>query len=417
LDGVTSPAPINPSWEHRLRRYPLLVLGALALAFVFVIVAGSGSSTASGRLGGDFPAFYGAGTIVSAGDIQSLYDPVTQAAAQADLLGDEEGFIMYPYAPHVAAAYQPLAALPYRLAYALHTGLMVSAFVGALWLVRPMIPLVSRWFGATTGAVITAYPVFVGVTGGQNTAISLFLIAAAWRAWHDDREVVAGLALALLLFRPQYALPLLGLALLDRRWRTVATAAVGATGIWALNAALFGATWVTSWLRQVEPLLEADAEVNAANEIAPIGVLHALHGVESPLALGIGGAVSAVIATGLAWLWWKRPVELTERMAITTCGLMLLGPHAIYYDSALVVFAVLFLVDRRHVTVRFAAMVWAAGLLHLVKHVAGASPLVIVLLAMLAYTARTVLSGRTDSTQAADGSDRVLPIHDSYSVR
>lgn len=403
----------DASWERRLRVYPALILGALAVAFVFVIVAGSGSTTASGRVGGDFPAFYGAGTIVSNGDIDSLYDPATQAAAQVELLGDEDGFIMYPYAPHVAAAYQPLAALPYRLAYVLHTALMVGAFVGALALIRPMVPLVGRWFGATVGAVLTAYPVFVGVTGGQNTAISLLLIAAAWRCWHDDRDALAGAALAVLLFRPQYALPLLGLALLDRRWRTVVVASIGASVVWTLNAVLFGAGWLTSWLRQVEPLLEADAEINAVNEIAPIGVLQAILGAESTTALVGGGAVSVVLAFGFAWLWWRRPVGLTERMAITTAGLMLLGPHAIYYDTALLAFATLVLLDRRLIDGRIAAVIWLAGTIHLTKNVLDVSPLIVVIVAVLGLTTQRLLR-RTD--QAADGSDRVLPIQDSYSV-
>lgn len=400
-------------WERRLRVYPAAVLGALALAFVIVVAAGSGSSTASGRIGGDFPAFYGAGTIVADGNIDSLYDPVTQAAAQARLLGDEPGFIMYPYSPHVAAAYQPLAALPYRLAYVLHTGLMVGALVGALALIRPMVPIVDRWFGATLGAIFTAYPVFVGLTLGQNTAISMLLIAVAWRCWHEDRDGIAGAALAILLFRPQYALPLIGLALLDRRWRTVAMAGIGAAAVWTVNAVLFGIDWLTSWLRQVEPLLERDAEINAANEIAPIGVLQALAGAESTGALLVGGAISATLALGFAWLWWRRPVGLTERMAITTAGLMLLGPHAIYYDATLLAFATLILLDRRLINGWAALLIWLSGTIHLTKTIADVSPLILVIFVVLGVAALRLLRPQN---QAADGSDRVLPIQDAYSA-
>lgn len=407
---MADPRALDPAWDTRLRRYPILLLGTLVATFVFVIVTDGGSSTASGRLGGDFPAFFGAGTIAADGNIDSLYDPATQAAAQANLLGDESGFIMYPYPPYVAAAYQPLTALPYRLAYVVHTGLMVGAFVAALALIRPMVPIVGRWFGATLGAVVTAYPVFVGVTGGQNTALSMLLIAAAWRCWHDDHDGLAGIALAVLLYRPQYALPLIGLAMLDRRWRTVAFAATGAMVVWAVNAALFGIDWLTSWLRQVEPLLEQDAEINAANEIAPIGVLQAIAGAESVAALLIGGAVSAALALGLAWLWWRRRVGLTERMAITTAGLVLLGPHAIYYDAALLAFATLVLLDRRLIGPRLTLLIWLGGTIHLTKTIGDVSPLILLIVALLAMTALRLLP---PTGQAADGSDRVLPIHDS----
>lgn len=397
-------------WERRLRTYPPLVVTALILAFVIVAFSADGSSTSTGRLGGDFPAFYGAGTIVNGGAIADLYDPATQAAAQSGLLGGEDGFIMYPYAPHVAAGYAPLAALPYRAAYAVHTAVMMGALVAALWLMRPMIGIVDRWFGATVAMTVTAYPVFVGVTGGQNTALSLLLIAAAWRAWHADRDALAGIALALLSFRPQYALPLLGLALLDRRFRTVMTASIGMGLVWAANAVLFGVDWVRVWLRKVTPLLEADATVNATNEIAPIGTLQALLGADSMFALVVGGAISLAVGCGFVWLWWRRPVGLTERMAITTCGLVLLGPHAIYYDSTLVAIGVFVLLDRGRVSGWTVGIVWAGGLTHLAADTLGASPLIAVIVAMLVVSGRALLG---DDDQAADGSERVLPIHDS----
>jgi hypothetical protein len=389
-----------------------LILFALGAAFVFVIVAGSGSSTATGRVGGDFPAFYSAGSIVADGDIDRLYDLDVQAAAQTELLGDEDGFIMYPYAPHVAAAYAPLSELPYRSAYLVHTVLMVSALIGALWLIRPMVPLVDRWFGAVVAGAMTAYPVFVGVLGGQNTAASLLLLAATWRAWHEDRDGWAGLALALLLFRPQYAIPLIGLALLDRRWRTVATASVGGAMVWVANAALVGPAWITVWYDGVRPLLEADAEINAANEIAPIGVLVAAFG-ESTLAIGVGGLVSVAAGVGLMVLWWRRPVDLTSRMAITTAALTLLGPHAIYYDSALLVFAVLVLLDRNRLSPVATAAIWAAGLVHLTKSIADVSPLIVVVLTVAGIAAQRL----STPDQPAGDPERVLPIQDSYSVR
>lgn len=399
---LTAPAPAAP--DERLTRYPKALLGALALAFVIVLASGSGSDTASGRVGGDFPAFYGAGTIVNDGDLDRLWDLPTQQAAQADLLGDEGGFIMFPYAPHVAAAYAPLAHLPYRLAYGLHTALMVGFLVGALHLLRPLVTVVDRYFPLTLAATSTAYPVFVGVGGGQNLALTLFLLAAVWRTLHDDREALTGLALAILLFRPQYALPLVGLLLLGRHWRAVAWATVGGAGVWLANALLLGPTWATDWLDGVQPLLEADAEVNATNEIAPIGFLHALWGTDSSAALAVGGAVSVTVVATLVTVWWRGRFDLAGRFAVTTVGLLLIGPHTIYYDSSLLVFATLVLVDREVVDVRLAAGVWAIGLVHLASGVVDASPLApVVVVAFVAVVAAV----------ARQSPDRVLPIQDS----
>lgn len=397
--------------ERRLTQYPIALLVALAAAFVFVIASGDGSDTASGRVGGDFPAFYSAGTIVADGDIEHLWDPATQAAAQDGLLDDEDGFIMFPYAPHVAGTYSLLARLPYRTAYVVHTAVMVGLLVGALALLRPMISVVDRRFALTLAAALTAYPVFVGIGGGQNTALTLFLVALIWRSLADDREAVAGLAAAALLFRPQYAVPIIGLLLLGRYWRAVTSAAAGAVGVWSVNAVILGPTWATTWLREVRPLLEADADVNALNEIAPIGFLHSILGTDATAALVVGGLVSVGIVAILVWCWWLSPLDLAERFAVTAGGLLLIGPHTIYYDSSLLLFTVLVLFDRGYIAQRAVAFAWAVGLLHLAKSTVGGSPLAVVALIVVAATLWRV-GGRRQADEC-----RVLPIQDSWSLR
>ncbi len=399
---------IDAAWQRRLMLYPRLILVTIAAAFVIVIAAGSGSDTASGRVGGDFPAFYSAGTIVANGDIDGLYDPAVQAAAQEELLGGEDGFIMYPYAPYVAGAYSALAGLPYRTAYVVHTALMVAALVGALTLIRPMVDILDRWFSLILGATATAYPIFVGTSGGQNTALTLLLLAATWRALADDREEWAGVAVALLLFRPQYALPMLGLLFLGRHWRAVGTAGIGAGAVFAINAAMVGPGWMMTWINGVRPLLEADAEINAVNEIAPMAFLHAVLGVDSSVAMIVGGTISIAVAVALSWLWWRQHLDLTSRFAVTAAGLTLLGFHTIYYDSSLCIFAVLVMLDRALIDVRIGICIWAAGLIQLGKESLGASPLAPVVLALFA-----LIVGKLWLAQTPAVPERVLPIHDS----
>jgi len=398
---------IDAAWQRRLTLYPRLILITIAAAFVIVIAAGSGSDTASGRVGGDFPAFYSAGTIIADGNVDGLYDPAVQAAAQQDLLAGEEGFIMYPYAPYVAGAYAAFSGVPYRTAYVIHTALMVAALVGALTLIRPMVSVLDRWFSLILGAVATTYPIFVGTSGGQNTALTLLLLAAVWRALADDREAWAGVAIALLFFRPQYALPMLGLLFLGRHWRAVGTAGIGAGVVFAVNAAIAGPGWLSTWIDGVRPLLEADAEVNAVNEIAPMGFLHAVLGVDSILAMIVSGVVSVGIALALSWLWWTRGLDLGSRFALTAAGLPMLGFHTIYYDAGLMLFAVLLMLDRRLIDVRVGIGIWAIGLIQLSKESLGASPLGPVALVLFG-----LIIGKLWLNQAP-ASERVLPIHDS----
>ena len=132
---------------ERLERAARAVLVAFVVAFLVTVATGSGSSTAAGRLGGDYPAFYSAGRIVLEGDASRLYEPGRQEQAQNDLFGGEhDGFLYFAYPTPVAALYTPFAALPYRLSYALHTLLMAGALVLALRVLRPIVPMLGRRF-------------------------------------------------------------------------------------------------------------------------------------------------------------------------------------------------------------------------------------------------------------------------------
>ena len=294
------------SLAWRLTWYPRLLLAAIGVAFVVVVVAGDGSSTSGGRVGGDYPAFYAAGTLVADGRIDELYDTAAQAEIQDDLLGGEEGYLGFAYAPHVAAAYAPLAELPYRTSYVVHTLLMAAALVAGLQLLRPVLRVVDEWFALIALVTISSYPMFMAIGGGQNTALTFLCLAAIWRALDEDREVAAGVAVTALMFRPQYALPVLGLLMLGRHRRALVTASIGAAVLWLLNAGLYGASWVTRWLDEVAPFLDDTAEANAPNAISLLGFQRALFGVDSPIALLVGGAASVAVVGILAWIWWRR---------------------------------------------------------------------------------------------------------------
>lgn len=397
----------DPALHRRLVWYPRVLLAVLAAAFVVIIASGDGSTTAGGRVGGDYPAFYAAGTLVAEGRLDDLYDTASQSAAQAELMGTEDGYLGFAYTPHVAAAYAPLASLPYRASYVVHTALMVGALVLALQLIRPMVRLVDEWFAASLLVTLASYPVFMAVGGGQNTAITILCLAGVWRGLADDREMAAGVAVTLLMFRPQYALPVLGLLLLGRHTRAVATAAVGAGVLWVVNAALYGVDWVTRWMAEVEPFLDATAVANARNAISVLGFGRAVLGVDAPLALALGGVAAIVVAGVLSFVWWRGAFDLDGRMALTATGLVLLSPHALFYDAGVMLITLLVLVDRDGRRWPLVAAVWAAALLHTTRHTFGATPFALVAVAVFVAT---LVMLRRDQV-------RVLPTQDSCRLR
>lgn len=369
----------------RMLRYSRAALFAVVAAFAISVLGSSGADTVSGRLGGDFPAFYAAGSIVGDGDWADLYDPDRQLAEQARLFpGSDDSFLYFAYPPHAAAAYRPLAALDYRLAYALHSVLMAGAAVAALALIRPMVPLVRRRFELTATAVLLFNPVLRAVTGGQNTALTLLGVAAVWRLLHDDEDLAAGLVVALLLYKPQVAVPLAGVLLLARRWRAVGGAAVGAVAVWGLGALLAGPAWLANWWTEVRAFAELDADVNGHNAISWLGVTEHLVGAGSTAAYALAGpfVLATVVAVSVVWLGDR--VDLATRFAVTAAGVLLMSPHAMFYDAGLLVITGVVALDRLGARAApVVGTVWVLSWSQLASGALGLAPMFVLMVAGL----------------------------------
>ena len=70
--------------QWRLTWYPRALFFSLTVGFLVAIFIGQGASTLTGRLGGDYPAFYGAGRIIAQGNAINLYNSRIQAEAQKE---------------------------------------------------------------------------------------------------------------------------------------------------------------------------------------------------------------------------------------------------------------------------------------------------------------------------------------------
>lgn len=369
----------------RLRVYPLAILATLAIALVVATVRYDVNDPAS-RLGGDYPSFYGAGSIVAAGDWDELYDPERQQSEQAGLIDDEGGYLYFSYPPFVAAGYGLLARLGYQWSFLVHTVLMMLALAGAAWALSPWLGRTALPLGAVLIITLAFYPVFTSVLGGQNTALSLLLFALAARCDHDDRPYVAGLVASLLLFKPQFGVVVLPLLLVARRWRVLAGWGVGTAFLAAVSTALMGVGWVGDWWTQARAFSEQNVVANGPNFISLPGFLENLWGAGSGPAQVIGYGLGVVVALAVAWEWWRHPSrEALWRWGLAAGAAMALAPQTLFYDAGLLLLAMVALVPawRRPavVVVVLAGLSW----LQIAKGALGWSPLGPLALAGLAF--------------------------------
>ena len=376
------------------------LLFAVAAAFVFSVLSGSGTSTASGRLGGDYPAFYAAGRMVNEGHGDDLYDAKQQETTQRGLFPEgDKGYLPFAYPPAVAAAYAPLALLGFRLSYVVATLAMAGAFVLALHLIRPMVQIVDRHFSVAVALGLTFFPAFRGITGGQNTALSLLLVAVSWRSVYDDHDLRGGFALGLLLFKPQLALLFLVLHIIARRWRVALGAAGGATVLWALSAAVMGPGWLIPWWQNAAHFSAMDAIVNGHNSISWLGAAQALFGTGDRRASVLGYGLAAVTVVAVAWAWRATTrTDLAAPMAVATVGALLCSPHTMYYDAGLLALTGAVLADR-FVTNgrRVLVLIWIAALGHVFTTAIGLTP--VFAITALTFVVTFLESGRPAPAQ------------------
>lgn len=319
-------------------------------------------------IGRDFFAFYAAGRIALQGPVDSIYDQQLQKNVQSLILAPEtqQGIDYFINPASVAAAYSLFARLPYRTAFYLHTLLMLSFCIAGMWVLKPHLPtLRSCWLAAVLIGV-TWMPMAYDITAGQNGPLSFMLLSVAFAATVRKNQRLAGLALGLQLFKPQHALPLLGLLLLRRQFVAVGVAAVVGGGQYLLGAWYCGWDWpldmlaaTRGYFAQMAPINQGETHIALVEVVnysinLRLGELHA-PGWLTELINVFVWAVVALIVLYLIWVWRKADPSRDDfglYWALAVAGGLVIGPHTSYHDSALLVLSMLLLIDHHNRTGR-----------------------------------------------------------------
>ncbi len=339
LERLTSPP--------RLRLFGGLLLAGQVLAVVLQVTTAPTLIDASGvAVGRDFIAFYTAGHVVARGEGRRLYDYPTQARAQAELLAPatREGTAFFTNPAFFALPYALLAALPYRTAFLIHALLMGGLVVLGLRLLARKLPLLQAHWKLAALLGLAWLPMANGVLGGQNAALTFALLAAAYVGVSGRRPWLAGLALGLLLEKPQYALPMLALMLVSGEWAVVWTAAVVAVGEYVAGAAVAGWDWPARLADAIRFFAEQERVANGPTLISIPEWFDFNLG-----ARWLGLAIAGVLWLGIAAAWVRHRLrgDKATLWALTVTALLLASLHTQHYDTAVLLLPVLLLLDAR----------------------------------------------------------------------
>ena len=242
----------------------------------------------------------------------------------------------------------------------LYALLLVAALGLGLWLLGGAFPLLAEQRGPALALALACYPLTRSVAGGQNTALSLFLLAASLalllRPPTRGRELGAGFLLGLLASKPTLGLPFLGLALLLRRPWVAVGGGAGLGAVYGASAWVSGWAWPAAWWARVSTWRGPEALRNGEDLISLAGVGEQAFG--SPGAwLGLG--LSGLVVTGLIVLFWRRGrSDLAGCWGVAIAGVLLLSPHTQFYEAGLLVLPGWLIAARQGPQ----AKTWLAGL-------------------------------------------------------
>jgi len=320
---------------------------------------------------GDFLNFYNGARMVVDGQGHSLYDVNAQHQALLEITGpDYPNHHWYNYPPTWAILLAPIGALPYVQAFYVYDALMAAAMVGTLLLLRPVLPgLVGRVIDPTTRrlrrvddptyglpglrrawlvtvlAVVFFHPIIRNIIGGQNTVLTMFLLAGWYAGLRTNRPIRAGVFLGLLLYKPQFAVPLGLIVALRGQWRTLAAAGCVGLAHYALGAAFCGFDWPMRMLAFLGSFQAMEARLNAATHVS------LLSSCRFALPAGWAEAVAimamlAVVAVLLRLARLRGDGDEAAYWALAITAMLLLSPHTQYYDAGILVLPVLIGLDR-----------------------------------------------------------------------
>ena len=329
--------------RYQEARTHAFIAACLMWAGALVLLATPGDRYPTGDLkGADFVQVYTLARLAFEGEYPRLEHVERMHARQVELVpASATEYYLPVYPPQAALLFAPFTQLPYRAAVYVWALLLIAVYaavVSSTWRsVRAVFP--DRSFVAVAAAAFP--PFWLLVLFGQTTIIPMAGFFLAWVALKANRPFLAGLAVGLLSVKPQFAILLTIVFVLNAQWRILLggacsiviqlSAVVGTLGFQALPAYFD----TIRRMRQIEEFLEPDAwrmhSVRTITNLVPGNAGHVLWFALCAAVIGI-----------VVWVWRTRSA-LTTRFGMLLLGTVLINPHLFVYDAAVLVMPLLWL--------------------------------------------------------------------------
>ncbi len=298
-----------------------LVFWGWSAAVALALASAAGWSVGHGA--GDWRVFAAAGSL----------------AGTHALIAPPEAWEIFVYLPGAAWAFVPFAKLPLALSFCMDAVLMLACAAAAG-------VVAARTYGlsrAVCGWLYVLWPpvVYAAAIIGQNAPFGLLLAQLTIAGIARRSLALTAVPLGLLLYKPTYALPLIGVLLLRARLRELGIVAAVGAGWYVASVAATGGDWgwPAEWARLIARYAPGDLSVNAVFVVSVPGLL-ARAGAGMPVLAAVVAAAAVAVALAV-----RRAGAVEAASAVCLAGLAL-SPHALAYDAALALPMIAFTASR-----------------------------------------------------------------------
>jgi alpha-1,2-mannosyltransferase len=343
----------------------------------------------------DFRLAYGAATVGVRSGYGHLYDLAAQKSA-IESLGANFNPQPFISPPPLAWLVTPLLVLPFAAALVLWTLLLLLALCWIWFLLAPPGRLAKA---AHLALLLGVFPVAFGVMVGQPGAWVAAAVATAWWLMRKDHSVWAGLALSLIVLKPQLAFLVPLSLLVSGHARTFGAWLVASLVIGLVALALLGPDGVARY-REVLAITQT-----------PAWDITRRYSISGPLGLGLVVNLTQVLVVAVTLLvaWRHRGQGPEIPIAAGILGSLLATPYLGFQDFLMLIVAGWLVLRARPSAWQVGLLVVGYALLELALVVL-AIPILLteaLLLVSLAWTRRE--SGASIGTARSSTPDRLYP--------
>lgn len=283
----------------------------------------------------DFGVFWTGSVLLWRDQVLQLFDPDAFRIALAQVMGQDFPYLPFPYPPHSLLLLAPLSLAPYLISLAMWLAFTFGAMLTIMWrqLDRPWVMALALFLSPASA---------VNMASGQNGFLSAALLCGGLLLL-EQRQILAGIFIGFLSYKPQLGLLLPFLLIAGGHWRAFVSAGVTVAILVAISAGVFG---IDSWLLYLTKSGPYQMEIaqHWTGRFQFMSPTYFMAGrlLAFPLPLAWAVQIVATLLAGAAAIWiFRQPVSHRLKAALAMVAVFLVSPYALTYDLTIVSAAIL----------------------------------------------------------------------------